>query len=283
MANDDLAAIRARHAEIKRRHGRKVFADNKSERIKSVRRAQVLYLLRHRHDGNILPDDKDSRSSLQLLFELGLDGMAAQQLAPWASGGDIEQLIDDANSNGSAWSKPDKAADPTIAERIGQRLKIEFEEFKRLRLSHIRPADVSRDVVDKYIRDRKAKRDANRDRKIAKPVSADRCDLPNGRARAVAYAILRDREWWSIRLMTERALEIHVAAFAQLDYSATRRAMVRTVKYLEGLGIVETKKESGPRGLPVLYARRPMTPAELEAEQQELLDEVAAEQASEHT
>lgn len=47
----------ARHAEIGRRHRRKWPAQSKLGRIKSVRRKQVLRLLRDRHGGAILPDD----------------------------------------------------------------------------------------------------------------------------------------------------------------------------------------------------------------------------------
>jgi hypothetical protein len=93
-----------RHAEIKRRYGRKWGAALKCERIKSVRRVQVLRVLCDRH-GKTLPDDVHGRVALQILFELGLDAVAAQKLAPWIDHQQLNRLIDAADGNWRDWSK----------------------------------------------------------------------------------------------------------------------------------------------------------------------------------
>lgn len=273
-----------RHAEIKRRYSRKWDTKLKPDRIRAVRRKQVLHLLRDRH-GTTIPDDARGRAALQLLFELGLDAPAAQELAPWADGDEIEQLIAAANDNWAAWS-PDE--DATITEKIGARVAATFDEFKRLRLTHVRPCDVPRHQVNEYLCDCKAARDRlrkTRDRALAKQGKSaatppDPWDLPDGRAKSLAIVPLGDRQWWTVRALAEHALG-RLGAFAELDHAAARRAVLRAVRKLEKLGIIETKTEAGPRGLKVLHVRRPLTPAEAEEEHQDLLSEVAAEQACE--
>jgi hypothetical protein len=286
--NDDPAVVQARHAEIQRRYRPKWDSKNKGDRIKSVRRKQVLHLLQDRH-GPALPDDAAGRAALQILFELGLDGPAAQRLATWADGPEIERLIAAADRNWRAWSKRRDQGDPAIdpkliPERLGERLELSFEEYRRLRLSRLRPCDTPRHEVDKYIRDGRRKRDADRKRhereqakQMRSAVVTDPWDLPDGRAKALACAPLADRAWWSVRALTDYALE-RLGAFEGLDYAACRKATLRTVRELQDLGIVEAKTEPGPRGLKVLYARRLTTAAEIEAERQQLRDEVAAEQ-----
>jgi hypothetical protein len=286
--NDDPPAVRARRAEIKRRYRPKWSAKNKGDRIKSVRRKQVLHLLQDRH-GPALPDEAAGRAALQILFELGLDGPTAHRLAPWADGPEIERLIAAADRNWRAWSKQRDQGDPTIdpkliPERIGERLELSFEEYTRLRLTHVRPCDVPGQDVDQYLRAGRAKRDADRkmrkrqQAKQTKSAVADPWDLPDGRAKALACAPLADRAWWSVRALADYALE-RLGAFEGLDYAACRKATLRTVRELQDLGIVESKTEPGPRGLKVLYARRLTTAADIEAERQQLLDEVAAEQS----
>jgi hypothetical protein len=289
--NDDPVVLRARHAEIKRRYRPKWNAKNKGDRIKSVRRKQVLHLLQDRH-GPALPEDADGRAALQILFELGLDGPAAQRLAAWADGPEIERLIAAADRNWRAWSKQRDQGDPTIdpkliPERIGERLEISFEEYTRLRLTHVRPCDVPRPEVDQYLRAGKAKRDAgrkSRKRQHARSaVIADPWDLPDGtikqrRAKSLALKPLADWQWWTIRRLTEYARE-QLGAFAGLDHAAARKAVLRAIRELEEVGIGETRIETGPRGFPVLCVRRLRTAADIEAERQQLLDEVADEQS----
>lgn len=287
---DDTAVVQARHAEIKRRYDRdrKWDGKTKGDRIKSVRRRQVLRVLQDRH-GKTLPDDAGGRAALQLLFELGLEGPTGHQLAPWADGDEIDRLMKAANANWSTWSKRRDQGDPTvdpklIPERIGERLELSFEEYTRLRLTHVRPCDVPGQEVDQYLRAGRAKRDADRkmrkrqQAKQTKPAVADPWDLPDGRAKALACAPLADRAWWSVRALADYALE-RLGDFEGLDYAACRKATLRTVRELQDLGIVETKTEPGPRGLKVLYARRLTTAADIEAEDQQLLEEVAAEQS----
>jgi hypothetical protein len=49
MARPAPAQERAAHVEIKQRYGRRWANETKPDRIKAVRRRQVLNLLRHRH------------------------------------------------------------------------------------------------------------------------------------------------------------------------------------------------------------------------------------------
>jgi hypothetical protein len=277
----------AQHAEIKERYASEWSAQSKPDRIKSVRRGQVLRLLGHRH-GATLPDDTAGRAALQLLFELGLDGPTAQTLAPWATDAEIEHLIAAADANWRAWSRHRDGADGPIdklliPERVGERLEISFDEYKLLGLSHIRPCDAQRHEVDDCIASRQAERLRTRaqryrdSNKKDTPASLDPWDLSDERAKALAIMLLGDRQWWSVRQLAEHAQE-RLGAFHRLTYSAACRAVRRAIHVLEGLGIVVTKTEIEHHGLPVLYVRRPMTAAEREAE---ALEELAAEQATE--
>jgi hypothetical protein len=272
---DDIAA--AAHAEIRKRYARPWTGKGKADRIRSVRRAQVLRVLRDRH-GVTLPDDQRGRDALQLLFELGLTGPDAQLLAPWAAPEEIDRLIEDADNNWAAWFK---SSDETITERVGRRLELTFGEYRGLRLTHIRPADVSRAEIEKHIDDGRSKRDRDgkRDRRATPkpPPSNDPWDLPNGRVKGLALGPLQDRKWWTVRRLTDFARE-QVGGFIGLDHGAARKGVLRGVRELEDLGIVETKMEVGPRGLRELHVRRLVTAEEKEAEAQQLMHEVAMEQ-----
>ncbi len=276
-----------RHAEIKRRYSREWPAAARPGRIKSIRRAQVLRLLADRHGGT-LPADASGEAALQLLFELGLEAPTAQRLAPWADGADIERLIAAADDNRRDWAtrrSGEREKDPKLVpERIGERLEISFGEYRRLHLTHLRPCDVPRHLVDQYLSDRRVGGNRDRMRRVrAGTITAATCeawDLPDGRAKALACAPLSNREWWSIRELAAFACE-RLGAFNGLDHAAGRRATLRAVDELERLGIVETKIEAAPRGLKVLYARRLTTAAEIEAENRQLLEEVAAAQNAE--
>jgi hypothetical protein len=284
---DNKARQEAQHAEIQQRYSRKWSAQSKPDRIKSVRRGQVLRLLHHRH-GATLPDDATGRICLQLLFELGLNVPAAKRLAPWADDEEIARLVKAADRNFADWSRHRDGGDGPIdklliPERIGERLEISFDEYKRLSLTHLRPCDAQRHEVDKYITDRRAERGRVRAQRyraeVRKAVSAapDPWDLPAGRAKSLACVPLAERRWWSVRELAAFAQE-HLGDFDGLDYQAARKAVFRAVCVLHRLDIVEIKKETEHRGLKVLYARRPITAAEIEAERQQLLEEVSAEQ-----
>ena len=285
----------ARHAEIARRYRRGEWRDQqKPDRIKSVRREQIVRVLRDRHakklsellaspyavrgPGGLLSDDRDGRGMLQLLFELGLTGPAAQALAPWAAADEVARLIAAAEDNRAAWARDDGQ---TAAERIGDRIELTFEEFKRLRLTHIRPCDAQRHEVDEYSRERRAERDRDwHARRRARPEQrGDNAPMipssVGGRAKSI-FLHLRGGHWRTIRELAE-----HFAPYFELDHAAARQAVLRAVKELAILEVIETKTVTGPRGLPVLHARRPFTAAEIEAEHQELMRELAAEQGEE--
>jgi hypothetical protein len=293
--NDDAAIMQPpQTAEVKQRCGR-AWADlaTKARRIKSIRRNQVLRLLRDRY-GNTLPDNAVSRVALQLLFELDLDGPAAQQFAPWANGNEIDHLIKVADANWIAWSKRREKDDPTtdaklIPERIGDRLELSFEEYQRLGLTHLRPCDVARHEVDKFIRDRRAERDAERKRhkreqskKATSTILYSPLYLPNRpinlrRAKSLALSPLADWQWWTTRRLAEYSIERPLYGFVGLDYASARQAVRRAAAYLQSLGLGETKNEPGAHGLKETLVRRVKTAYEIQADEDELWEELRKE------
>jgi hypothetical protein len=273
MVSSDDAIVQTRRAEIKRRYGHKWDDPKvKLERVRSLRRVQVLSLLRDRH-GATLPDDEHGRRALQILFELGLDGIAAYGLAPWIGGEqEFKRLCDATDGNWRDYSKKRDIGDPTIdpkviPERLGERLEMTFEEYKRLELTHIRPCDAPRHIVDQHIRDGRADRQ-RRDRAKAKQAKP-----PSNRARALRYAL--NYEWRSRRALTEYACK-RLPEFAGLDHAAGGKAVLRAARELEKLGIAMTKIEDGPGDLKVLYVK--LSAAEIEADRQEMLYELSMEE-----
>jgi hypothetical protein len=264
----------------------------KAERITSVRRTQVLRLLRDRH-GTTLPNNATGRAALQLLLELDLDGVAAQYLAPWAIGDELDRLIKAADGNWINWSRRRDRGDPTIdpkliPERIGDRLELTFEEYQRLGLWHLRPCDAPRHEVDKYIRDRRAKRDSDRKRRQREQARRARSvlimgaqDLPERttrqrRAKELALVPLADCERWTIRQLAEFARK-QLSTFRELDYQSARQAVLRAVRHLEIFDIVVIENEPTVHGLKEIHVRRLMTNYEIDAISQQLLEELAAE------
>jgi hypothetical protein len=254
----DADSVAKRDGEIKEEHRGDI-----GRRVMGVRRKNVERVARHRYAGVLkIPDDRDGRIIIQLLLELGLDGVSAQHIAPWCTGEKLEDMIRRAQSTYAAWSK--KEVDGlTIKERIGARIEVTFDEYKLLGLTHVWPCDAQRHEVEDFVRQRRAARELHRKRrkrallaKQAKPCTADPWDLPNGRAKALALTALRDGQWWPVRALTEHARE-ELGAFEGLDYKAARQAVLRAIKELKDLGIVETKTPIEARGLKVLYARRP--------------------------
>jgi len=145
-----LPSARAQQAEIKRRYSRR--RPPKPQRVKSIRRVQVLRLLHHRY-GEILPNDESGRAALQLLLELGLTGPEALRRAPWAQGNELDSLIDAAENNWPAWAKG-----TSIPKMIAQRLAVTFEEKTTLALHHIGCIDASAPALEADRRNRRRRR-----------------------------------------------------------------------------------------------------------------------------
>jgi hypothetical protein len=273
------AQAAARKAEIAQRYAKRGGRLSKPAQIKSLRRAQVLRLLKDRH-GPTLPDDVGGRAALQLLFELGLDGVRASKLAPWATGDELDRLIQAANDNWRFWARDDQRHG-TIAARLGERLTVTPQEWKNLGLRHIAP-NVPAHEIDQLRRDQRRERDRLRKRRkraegVTTPRSSvpdtappapppsgppDPWDLPDGRAQALACVPLAGGAWWTVRALADFAIGHGLLVFNGLDRRAAERAIIRAVRELERLGMVETKIEVGPRKLPVLSARRLGVPAE---------------------
>jgi hypothetical protein len=131
---------------FRHRYRRRWARETKPNRIKAVRRRQVLKFLHHRH-GQCLPDNTKSRSDLQLLLELGLNGPDALRIAPWAEP-ELESLIAAADDHFAAWSK----SNGKPAEIIAERLQVTFHEKKMLGLHHIGCIDATDRELDDYSR-----------------------------------------------------------------------------------------------------------------------------------
>jgi hypothetical protein len=293
MARPSQDQVGARLAEVARRYRRPWANQTKADRIKAVRRREVLKLLHDRH-GQCLPDNAVSRDDLQILFELGLNGPDAMKLAPWAAP-ELENLMAAADANFGTWwnGKP--------AKLLGQRLEVTFDEKVRLALHHIACFDKPAHVVKDHYRGRKRERDRERQRRRrAKPTAVpedavaaplahpqpssggppDTWDILHdmgSRAGSVHCALPR-HEWTSVRAIAD-FVRLHFA-FKGLEGRALQNAVRRTVRRLVRVGLAELEAGFGPHREKVLLARVAMTPEQREQElsEQEMLDEVARDQ-----
>ncbi len=278
-----MTTVAARRADIALRYGGggpEGFKP-KPDRIRSVRRRQVLQLIKDRHGGD-LPDNAVGRSDLQLLLELGLTGPEAQRLAPWIAGNELELLIYAADNNWPAWSK----SNGTPAALIGERVRLRFEEYARLGLWHLHPHDCETEKLEAFRKERRRgkerqrKRNARARAKTAASPTADKdpaatldpWDVTDKRAQSLALVPLGDRKWWSVRELADYARSKPLGAFEGLNHVACRQAVLRAIKKLEGFRIVEAATDF-KRGLPVTKVRRLYSRAEIEEVMAELRNE----------
>jgi hypothetical protein len=242
--------VAARKREIAQRYGRRHGPQSAKGRITSLRRAQALRLLKHRH-GATLPDNADGRAALQVLLELGLDGMGALAVATWASGGELDRLIEAADDNWRFWGRDSRRND-TITQRLGERLEVTFAEKTALRLYHLGCIDADlRDVADHY-RKRKNQRDkAGRVRKREQRSAQEAATttpgtLPTGwelkqtnpRAFALAVGPLIKYGCWEVPDLASYAGQ-WLDVFKGLRPDALRQAVHRALTALQRPGLLE--------------------------------------------
>jgi hypothetical protein len=259
--------------------------ESHKDRIRSVRRRQVLQLIKDRHGGH-LPNNAVGRSDLQLLLELGLTGPEAQRLALWIAGNELERLIYAADNNWPAWSR----SNGTPAALIGERVRLRFEEYARLGLWHLHPHDCGAEKLKDFRKKRRQEKDRRRKRGARACSKTTRAHAANNDPdvmrdplgvddlrQSLVLMLLNDGNWWTVRRLAEYARSKPLGAFKGLDYDACRQAVLRAVRKLEELGLVQTRKED-ERGRSVLYARCVWTLGELEANRQQMMQEVSDEQ-----
>jgi hypothetical protein len=247
--------VRERKAEIKRRRGRKKLS--KPQFIQAVRRKQLLKLLHHRY-GKYLPDDDDGRDSLSVLLGLGLDGMKALELAPWAES-EVDELANEESKNWRTWSGD-------IGKMIGRRMAITAQEKIDLKLTHLGCKDTDADAEAAKHRKERA-RERNRllqqhKRAGGRPGAqsiTDPWDLVGKRryrrAAALGCRPLADGQWWTINQLCEAAVSMPLGAFGKLHGKSLAQAVRRALRQLKGFNLIETKPEPAPNRLDALSAR----------------------------
>lgn len=247
------AQIKARKGEIARRYARKPsgLPLRAFKPPTAVIRAQVVVLLRHRNGGRDaqIPYDAAGRAGLIILLELGLDGRAAERLAPWC-GEELDQLRKEAGENCEA------------KLTLAQRLALTSLEYENLELWNLgKPRDMTWAAFKAFRGERRRKSDRESKRKRrAEQAAATAIDNPidtkqqqDERIEAVRIFGLAEH----MRTLRQiQDLVRHLAAFRGLNDEALRKAARRCVVKLESLGLAEIKIDPGPRGLSVLSARR---------------------------
>jgi hypothetical protein len=254
--------VAARKREIAQRYARRHGPQTVKGRIISLRRAQVLRLIRHRH-GRTLPDDEEGRAVLQLLLELRIHGVQALALAPWAKEGEIDRLITAAEDNWPFWER-DSRRNGTITQRLGERLEVTFVEKTALHLHHLGAIDADPAAVADHYRKRKNQRDkARRARKPRERITAQTeatttpmvpptgWELKNKSSRSFAVAMsLAIRQCWTLPNLIR-----HVQWFDEfkgLHPDARRQAVHRAVNALKRYGLVEVGTEGRHKSVRLL-------------------------------
>jgi hypothetical protein len=223
--------------------------DCKLDRVQSLRRDQIENVIRDRYGELALPADHGGRAILRVLLELGLDGVRAQELAPWCASS-LDDMIAAAEANYGAWST--KRTGKTVSELAGERIELTFDEYQRLGIAHLAPCDAQRHEVQAYRDQRTRERNRKHDSKRRPKTSG-----LSERANAIFHELRYGHEC-SVRKLAEMNLE----AFHGLDHGAARQAVLRAVRELVRHQLVEIRNQVGHRGLQTLYVRRPMSAEE---------------------
>jgi hypothetical protein len=219
-------ARRARGAETaKRRH------PVKRDVVASLRRADLLRLWEQRDEAGGPPGRDVELGRLQLLLELGLPGTEAHKRAPWLPDGALERTIAAANANAAFWAGD---ATHTIADKIGERVELTFDEFKACGgFKYIAPCDAQPHEVRVFWDQRRRERDAERKRRHREAAKKHRAPRWSLRQRAV-LAFLDGKGWQSTE---EVAVGVRASpAFAGLSKEAMRQAIKRTFAQLLAAG-----------------------------------------------
>jgi hypothetical protein len=152
------------------------------------------------------------------------------------------------------------------AERLGQLVKLGFEERARLRLSHLRPYDIRwEDLQRRSGRARQAKYAAKR--RAAKQAAAlEKKDIiaqaSDIDARADALWFLLGHGEWSVQELVGIIKENPGPAWRtregqQLKTDSLARAIHRELDLLKASGSVEERRKQTGRGQPQRFVRRP--------------------------
>jgi hypothetical protein len=216
----------------------------KRDIVASLRRAELVERLwKHRDEAGPPRRDEQLRR-MRLLLELGLPAVEARRRAPWLGDGALEEMIDAAHANAAYWAAD---ATHTIADKIGERIELTFDEFKACGgFRHIAPCDAQPREVREFWDERRRNRDADRKRRNREAEKKDRAlrtDRLSPRAGAVLKFIDRASRESSMGESTQEiAKGVRASpAFKGVSEGALIQAVKRAVRELVAAGEVEKR------------------------------------------
>jgi hypothetical protein len=229
-----------------------VALNRKQARIASIRRSDLLELIKIRHGKLKLPDDQPSLCILIALAAVGMTAAQMLTIAPWAEY-EVDDLIDEANVMGP-WSS-------VALGRLVSLLDVEREMGIREtgRLTSMRPVDVPWSVVQarrayrNKIADRKRKR---KRRRANAELNMKAQDLD---VRSEALMVLLTDKWVSIAELIRHTAKCKAWQRPNgkpLSRRSHLMALRRVLDALTKAELVELKREVTQNGQMMRFARR---------------------------
>jgi hypothetical protein len=261
---DSEARKASQHAEIDRRYRRPVARDVSKRNLVSRLRFRDLERIFRARYGSLLennakwlfPDDDAGRDDLRLLLE-HLCGSPTAPLsiplwsrrAPWISDEELRDLVQEISAHPRGIS----------ADSVGHRLRLTYNERKRLRVTTIFCVNKTREEVAALQKEEKRQRDRERQRRNRESTRHDATTAPRSsldrmspRAEAVYYNL--GSRWQIIKRVCAAVGKL--PAFEDLSPDSLRVVVHRAIKELYDAGLVDQKRESLPGRLARLLVRR---------------------------
>ena len=208
----------------------------------------------HRFPTGVLPPNDQGYALLEAIIrhmvffsEKGIRGFA-DRWANWVNEEELTEIVHRAKLNMRR----------ILAAEAGKLVKLTTEERTKLKITTMRPADVSEEEFFerrkefKRLRDRERQR-AHRDKLKSKTARLE-VQLPE-RERTV-YRLLT-RRWRRTRRLAEEARK--AAAFKNISSESARVLVHRTLDYLEKTYLVESRLVDGPKNFRAREVRRKHT------------------------
>lgn len=220
--------------------------------VASLRIGQLRRLLNRRW-GAVLPPDDAGRGDVAVMLDhmvqrsdrpFEIDNFLDAQ-APWMPQEEREAAKQAAATGGARWS----------ADALGQHLRLTMAERSELKITTIAPCDVDRERRVEIQKEKHRERERLRRRREAVRIVKRRRRFTD--RDWTVFEHLDPRGWHA--LSTLQSLLVGHKEFVGVDDGSMRKLINRSLKKLEGEGLVKTENRSGFRGLPVLFATRDLS------------------------
>jgi hypothetical protein len=207
-------------------------------------RLKTMRMFAYHQHGWRLPNDERGRDYLLAFLSQGMTTNAARLWVPWCSTREFEHIVSEAREvEPHHWS----------SEYLGQLCRMTDVWREKMKRHHLRPHDVAWSEVQKRVRERKRVIDRRRKDRLKMAKNTD------VREASAILAIGTSRSWQCVSSLL-RVLEGGRAWHNKRDGAALAKTslavmLTRVLDTLQKSGVIESKIETGIRGLPTRFVR----------------------------